>query len=286
LAEDLAALDAKYDMHAERAYMTGVQALVRIPLVQRELDERAGLETAAFISGYRGSPVGTYDQMLWKAKKTLEAKEVHFEPGLNEDLAATAVWGSQLVGMPKYGEATKDGVIGIWYGKGPGVDRSGDALKHANLVGTSKYGGVLCIFGDDHTCKSSTLPHQSEHAIAANSIPILHPTGVEETLDFGLMAIAQSRYTGCWVGMKVTTVSMDSSESVNCSMSKITYSDPPGGDLDVHARVDELKLVKAEDRLNYVKLPAVKEWWCAASGFLFQFLADFCQNPALLRLSF
>jgi indolepyruvate ferredoxin oxidoreductase len=248
-------------MHAERAYMTGVQALVRIPLVQRELDERAGLETAAFISGYRGSPVGTYDQMLWKAKKTLEAKEVHFEPGLNEDLAATAVWGSQLVGMPKYGEATKDGVIGIWYGKGPGVDRSGDALKHANLVGTSKYGGVLCIFGDDHTCKSSTLPHQSEHAIAANSIPILHPTGVEETLDFGLMAIAQSRYTGCWVGMKVTTVSMDSSESVNCSMSKITYSDPPGGDLDVHARVDELKLVKAEDRLNYVKLPAVKEWW-------------------------
>jgi indolepyruvate ferredoxin oxidoreductase len=186
---------------------------------------------------------------------------VYFEPGVNEELAATAVWGTQMVGMPKYGDAKHDGVFSIWYGKGPGVDRAGDAIKHGNLVGTSQFGGVLALCGDDHTCKSSTAPHQSEHAMMASSMPVLHPCGVEETLDYGLMGIALSRYSGCWIGMKVTTVSMDSSESIGCGLDKVTLVDPPGGVLDVHARVDELKLVKAEDRLHTMKLPAVREWW-------------------------
>ena len=153
-------LDDKYTLDRGRAYMSGIQALVRLPMLQQERDQAAGLNTAGFISGYRGSPLGGLDQSLWKAKQHLAAHRVVFQPGVNEDLAATAVWGSQQVNL--YPSAKYDGVFSMWYGKGPGVDRCGDVFKHANAAGTSPHGGVLVVAGDDHPAKSSTLPHQSQ----------------------------------------------------------------------------------------------------------------------------
>src|SRR3954467_13967296 len=153
-------LDDKYELESGRVFLTGTQALVRLPMMQRRRDEAAGLNTAGFISGYRGSPLGGYDLALWRASKFLKRHHIHFQPGLNEDLAATAVWGSQVGNL--FPGAKYDGVFSIWYGKGPGVDRSGDALKHGNSAGSAPHGGVLVVAGDDHTCKSSTLAHQSE----------------------------------------------------------------------------------------------------------------------------
>src|SRR5690349_17309479 len=164
-------LEDKYTLERGRIYISGTQALVRLPMLQQERDRAAGLNTAGFISGYRGSPLGALDQSLWKAKKHLAAHNVVFQAGLNEDLAATSVWGSQQVNM--YPDAKFDGVFGMWYGKGPGVDRTGDVFKHANSAGSSKYGGVLVLAGDDHAAKSSTLPHQSDHAFSAAMIPVL-----------------------------------------------------------------------------------------------------------------
>src|SRR6204780_956704 len=169
-------LEDKYTLQSGRIYLSGIQALVRLPLMQRARDRAAGRNTACFISGYRGSPLGTYDSALWQAKALLENNDIRFQPGLNEDLAATAVWGSQQVGM--WPGATVDGVFGIWYGKGPGVDRSADAIKHANAAGTSKNGGVLVVVRDDHGCQSSTLPHQSEQILVAAMVPILNPATV------------------------------------------------------------------------------------------------------------
>ncbi|MGF1528711.1 MAG: indolepyruvate ferredoxin oxidoreductase family protein, partial [Candidatus Competibacterales bacterium] len=205
-------LDDKYTLERGRIYLTGTQALVRLALLQRERDRRAGLATGGFISGYRGSPLGGLDQQLWRAKKYLEAADIHFQPGINEDLAATAVWGSQQVGL--FPGARFDGVFGLWYGKGPGVDRSGDVLKHANAAGTDPLGGVLALAGDDHACKSSTLPHQSEHAFVDAGIPVLHPCNVQEILDLGLVGFALSRYSGCWVAMKFVAETADASASV------------------------------------------------------------------------
>jgi indolepyruvate ferredoxin oxidoreductase len=170
-------LEDKYTLASGRIYLTGTQALVRLAMIQRERDLAAGLKTAGFISGYRGSPLGGFDQALWKAKDHLREHHIHFVPGVNEELAATAVWGSQQVGL--FQGAKYDGVYAMWYGKGPGVDRCGDVFKHANAAGTSKHGGVLLVAGDDHACKSSTLPHQSEHAFDAAMIPVLYPTGVQ-----------------------------------------------------------------------------------------------------------
>jgi indolepyruvate ferredoxin oxidoreductase len=153
-------LEDKYRLDAGRIYLSGIQALVRLPLLQRQRDRAHNLKTAGFISGYRGSPLGMYDHSLWRAKSHLQANDIAFVPGLNEDLAATAVWGSQQVGL--YPGAKVDGVFGIWYGKGPGVDRSMDPLKHANSAGTSRHGGVLAFAADDHGCQSSTLAHQSD----------------------------------------------------------------------------------------------------------------------------
>ena len=164
----------------------------------RERDLAAGLDTGGFISGYRGSPLGGYDNALWAAQRFLETHRIKFQPGVNEDLAATSVWGSQMVNM--YEGATADGVFGIWYGKGPGVDRSVDVLKHANSAGTSKHGGVLMLLGDDHGCASSTLAHQSEQVLIAAMIPVVNPATLQEYLDFGLMGFALSRFSGCWVG--------------------------------------------------------------------------------------
>src|SRR5687768_8003848 len=205
-------LDDKYSLDYGRACRSGVQALVKLPMLQRQRDGLVGKNTAGFISGYRGSPLGGFDQALWKAKKHLADHHVFFTPGVNEELAATAVWGSQQVGL--FDGAKYDGVYAMWYGKGPGVDRSGDALKHANAAGTAKHGGVLLLAGDDHACKSSTLPHQSEHAFDAAMIPVLYPIGVQEIIELGLHGFAMSRYSGCYVAFKVVSETVDASASI------------------------------------------------------------------------
>ncbi len=205
-------LEDKYTRASGRIYLTGTQALVRLAMIQRERDLAAGLNTAGFISGYRGSPLGGFDQALWKAKDHLKSHHIQFQPGVNEELAVTAVWGSQQVGL--FDGAKYDGVYAMWYGKGPGVDRAGDAMKHANAAGSSKHGGVLMLAGDDHACKSSTLPHQSEHAFDAAMIPVLYPTGVQDIIDLGLHGFAMSRYSGCYVAFKIVSESADSSASI------------------------------------------------------------------------
>ncbi|MBS0320142.1 MAG: indolepyruvate ferredoxin oxidoreductase family protein [Proteobacteria bacterium] len=217
-------LDDKYALESGRVYLTGVQALVRLLILQRQRDAAAGLNTAGFVSGYRGSPLGGLDQSLWSASKFLERAHVKFQPGLNEDLAATAIWGSQQVNL--YPGATVDGVFSMWYGKGPGVDRCGDVFKHANFAGTSKHGGVLVLAGDDHAAKSSTLPHQSDHQFSAAMIPVLYPSSVQEILDLGLHGWAMSRYSGCWVGFKCVSDTVESSSSVYVDPSRVNIVVP------------------------------------------------------------
>lgn len=206
-------LDDKFAAEAGSVYLTGTQALVRLPMTQMRRDRAAGLNTGAFISGYRGSPLGGFDQQLVRAKRFLDRWDVVFQPGLNEDLAAAAVWGSQQVQLSP--GARKDGVLGIWYGKGPGVDRSGDVFKHANAAGTAARGGVLAIAGDDHTCKSSSIPHQSDHAFISALIPMLYPSSVHEFLEMGLLGIAMSRFSGCWVGFKVISETVETTTVVD-----------------------------------------------------------------------
>ncbi len=192
-------LGEKYRAESGEIFVTGVQALVKLPLLRREIDAKNGLNTAGFISGYRGSPLGTYDKQLWHERERLAAHRIVFQPGVNEELAATAVWGSQQVGL--FPGAKFDGVFGIWYGKGPGVDRSGDAFKHANFFGTARAGGVLALAGDDHSCKSSTLPNQSDFAFMDAEIPVLNPADIGELLEFGMTGFDLSRFAGLWVGM-------------------------------------------------------------------------------------
>ena len=206
-------LDDKYVSDADRVYLTGIQALVRLTLVQRRRDLAAGLNTAGFISGYRGSPLGGLDEALWKAKKHLEAHHVKFVPGVNEELAATSVWGTQQVDL--IGKAKYDGVFALWYGKGPGVDRCGDVFKHMNFAGTARNGGVLLVAGDDHGAYSSTLPHQSDHLFAASMIPVLYPCNVAEYIELGLHGWAMSRFSGCAVGFKALADTVESSASID-----------------------------------------------------------------------
>ncbi|HYS51156.1 MAG TPA: indolepyruvate ferredoxin oxidoreductase family protein, partial [Burkholderiales bacterium] len=225
-------LDDKYALQSGRAFMTGTQALVRLPMLQRVRDLAAGLSTAGFISGYRGSPVGGFDQALWKAKKFLDAHHVKFQPGVNEDLAATSIWGTQQVNL--YPDAKYDGVFAMWYGKGPGVDRCGDVFKHANSAGTSRHGGVLVLAGDDHAAKSSTLAHQSEHIFKACCIPVLNASSVQEYLDLGLHGIAMSRFSGCWVAFKCVTDVIESGAVVDIDPQRVNivmpdFAMPPGG---------------------------------------------------------
>ncbi|MFZ2266279.1 MAG: indolepyruvate ferredoxin oxidoreductase family protein [Azonexus sp.] len=212
LAEPYTTLDDKYTRHTGRVFLSGTQALIRLPMLQRERDLAAGLNTAGFISGYRGSPLGNLDLGLWKAKEHLASHRISFQPGINEDLAATAVWGSQQVGL--FPGAKYDGVFGLWYGKGPGVDRCGDVFRHANAAGTAPHGGVLVIAGDDHAAKSSTLPHQTEHVFKAVMMPVLYPANVQEYLDYGLHGWAMSRYSGCWVAFKALADTVETSASV------------------------------------------------------------------------
>jgi len=205
-------LDDKYTALSGDIYLSGIQALVRLPMVQRQRDVAAGLHTGGFISGYRGSPLGGLDEALWKAGKHLAASHIRFVPGVNEELAATAVWGSQQVHL--LGESPYDGVFGMWYGKGPGVDRSVDVFKHLNHAGTSPNGGVLLVAGDDHGAYSSTLPHQSDHVFAASMIPVLYPCNVAEYVELGLHGWAMSRFSGCAVGFKALADTVESSASI------------------------------------------------------------------------
>src|SRR6266508_3831975 len=225
-------LDDKYTLQSGRAFMTGTQALVRLPMLQRVRDLAAGLNTAGFISGYRGSPLGGFDQALWKARKFLDEHHVKFQPGVNEDLAATSIWGTQQVNL--FPDAKYDGVFSLWYGKGPGVDRCGDVFKHANSAGTSKHGGVLVLAGDDHAAKSSTLAHQSEHLFKACCIPVLNAASVQEYLDLGLHGIAMSRFSGCWVAFKCVTDVVESGAVVEIDPQRVKivtpdFAMPPGG---------------------------------------------------------
>ncbi len=197
------ALDDKYRVKQGWVFMAGTQALVRLPIQQRLRDEAQGKNTGGYVSGYRGSPLGRYDMDLWQAEKILKENRVFFRAAVNEDLAATAIWGAQHVGS--FAGARVDGVFGIWYGKGPGVDRSGDVLRHANSAGTSALGGVLALAGDDHGAKSSTITNFSDQIFIAAGMPVLYPSNTQELLDFGLHGIAMSRFSGCWVGMKVVT---------------------------------------------------------------------------------
>ena len=253
-------LDDKYALDTARAYMTGIEALVRLPMLQQQRDRRAGLNTAGFISGYRGSPVGGVDQAMWKAEPWLKRHNIHFQAGLNEDLAATSVWGSQQTNL--FAGARYDGVFGMWYGKGPGVDRSMDVIKHANAFGTSRYGGVLAVAGDDHACKSSTLPHQSEHMFIGASVPVLSPANVQEVLDLGIFGWELSRYSGCWVALKAITENMDSAISADIDPDRINIVMPEDFQMPadgVHARWPD-KPLEQELRLNKFKIYAAREF--------------------------
>jgi indolepyruvate ferredoxin oxidoreductase len=222
-------LDDKYELESGRVYLTGTQALVRLPIIQRRRDRAAGLDTAGFVTGYRGSPLGGIDQAFMQARKFIDAADITFRPGLNEDLAATAILGTQQINLLETGR--KQGVFAMWYAKGPGVDRSGDALRHGNLAGSAPKGGVLLLAGDDHTCKSSTTSHQSEFALMDAMIPILHPAGVAEILDFGLYGWALSRYSGCWTALKLVADTVDSSASILVGPDRPQISLPTDPDL-------------------------------------------------------
>ncbi|MFB9126736.1 indolepyruvate ferredoxin oxidoreductase family protein [Paraburkholderia dipogonis] len=222
-------LDDKYTLEKGRVYMSGTQALVRLPMLQKARDRRAGLNTAGYVSGYRGSPLGALDQGLWKAKQHLKEHDVVFQPGVNEDLAATAVWGTQQLNL--WPGAKVDGVFGMWYGKGPGVDRTGDVFKHANAAGTDPNGGVLVLAGDDHAAKSSSVAHQSEHMFVASGIPVLYPASVQEYLDYGLHGWAMSRYAGLWVAMKCVTDVVESSASIDIDPDRLQIVMPEDFDM-------------------------------------------------------
>src|SRR5262245_26592742 len=217
-------LDDKYDLGKSRIFVTGFQALVRLCLMRKELDRRAGLNTAGYVTGYRGSPLGTLDQQFIRARQFLDRYDVKFQAGINEDLAATALWGSQQAELR--GEGKFDGVFGLWYGKGRGLDRSGDVFRHANFAGTSKHGGVLALMGDDHTAESSTTAHQSEFHFLDVMIPILSPAGVQEILDYGLYGWAMSRFCGSWVALKSMHETVEPTAVIDGSLERGNSVDP------------------------------------------------------------
>jgi len=255
-------LDDKYTLPAGRAFMSGVQALVRLPMLQRQRDALAGRNTAGFVSGYRGSPLGGYDQSLWQAKKHLAAQNVVFQPGVNEELAATAVWGTQQLDL--YPQSKRhDGVFGIWYGKGPGVDRCSDVFKHANMAGTARHGGVIAVAGDDHVAKSSTAAHQSDHIFKACGLPVFFPSTVQDILDMGLHAFAMSRFAGVWAGMKTIQEVVESASSIDVSPDRVKiilpedFPMPPRG---LHIRWPDIPL-EQEERL-------ISHKWYAALAYV------------------
>ncbi|MBV1906123.1 MAG: indolepyruvate ferredoxin oxidoreductase family protein [Pseudomonadales bacterium] len=262
-------LDDKYVQDSGTVFISGTQALTKLPLLQRVLDVKAGLNTAGYISGYRGSPLGAYDLALWAARDHLLKHHIHFQPGVNEDLAATAIWGTQQFDMLP--GANYDGVFSIWYGKGPGVDRSGDVFKHGNMAGTHKHGGVLVVMGDDHPGKSSTIAHQSEHAVAAASIPVLYPASPQEFIDMGLLGWSMSRYSGCWVGFKTVNETIENTATVSLDLEAFdpninALADALIDNPAVENSIDAARFDVAGDdmRLQREKLPKVKAFARAA----------------------
>ncbi len=256
-------LDDKYALDHGRAFMSGVQALVKLPMLQRLRDQMQGKNTAGFISGYRGSPLGNYDQALWQAAPFLKAQNIVFQPGVNEELAATALWGTQQLGFAPPGTNRFDGVFGIWYGKGPGVDRCSDVFKHANMAGTTEWGGVIAVAGDDHISKSSTAAHQSDHIFKACGTPVFFPASVQEILDLGIHAFAMSRFSGIWSGMKTIQEIVESSSTAMIDPERVQiimptdFQMPPGG---LHIRWPDHAL-EQEARLFHYK-------WYAALAYI------------------
>jgi indolepyruvate ferredoxin oxidoreductase len=250
-------LNDKFALDEPRQLLTGTQAVVRLMLMQRARDQRAGLNTAGYVTGYRGSPIATLEGAFARAHDILETNHIKFQPGLNEDYAATAIWGSQQAELR--GEGKYDGVFAVWYGKGPGVDRTGDVFRHANHAGTSRYGGVLALMGDDHTCESSTSAHQSEFAFVDAMIPVLNPAGVQEILDYGLYGFALSRFAGVWVGIKCVKDNIESTATVDGRLDRIEiktpddFAMPPGG---LNIRLNDHALEK-EARLHDYKRAAI-----------------------------
>ncbi|MEE9376030.1 MAG: indolepyruvate ferredoxin oxidoreductase family protein [Rhizobiaceae bacterium] len=256
-------LNDKYDLDKEQVFITGNQAILRMTLMQKERDRRAGLNTGGYISGYRGSPIGGLDLTLWKELPLLKTNDIVFEPGLNEDLAATALWGTQQAEIR--GEGKFDGVFGIWYGKGPGVDRSGDVFRHANLAGTSKFGGVLALMGDDHTAESSTTAHQSEFHLLDLKFPILSPAGVQELLDYGVFGYGLSRYAGVWVGIKCVKDTIESTAVVDGRVGRMKLVEPKtdGRPTDgLNIRTND-SILGQEERLHVHKRYAVQDYVAA-----------------------
>ena len=247
-------LDDKYSLDYGHAFMSGVQALVKLPMLQRLRDQLQGKNTAGFISGYRGSPLGGYDQALWKAAPYLKAQNIVFQPGVNEELAATALWGTQQLGFSSPGTNKFDGVFGIWYGKGPGVDRCSDVFKHANMAGTTEFGGVIAVAGDDHISKSSTAAHQSDHIFKACGLPVFFPANVQEILDLGIHAFAMSRFSGVWAGMKTIQEIVESSATAMIDPERVKiimptdFEMPPGG---LHIRWPDAALEQEARLFDY-----------------------------------
>ena len=251
-------LSDKYTLERGRVYLTGIQALVRLPIDQMRRDQRAGLKTGAFISGYEGSPLGGYDMALARSGKLLSEHNIHFRPGVNEDLAATSVMGSQI--YDTLGKSKVEGVLGIWYGKGPGVDRSGDILRHANLAGTGKNCAALVLCGDDPVSKSSTIPHQSDFSLFNLGIPFLYPGNTQEVIDYGLMAIALSRFSGAWVGMKMVTDVCDGGGTAEVDPHQPVIQLPEGYQRYVDPRLVPPITLALENEVNIRRLEAVRQF--------------------------
>ncbi len=251
----LTTLSDKYEKIEGRVYINGLQALVLACMVRRRVDAENGIKTAGFVSGYRGSPVGTLDSEFWKAKKFLDAHDVVFQSGVNEDLAATSVWGTQQVHID--GASTHDGVFGMWYGKGAGIDRCGDVMRHAHGAGTTPLGGVLAVCGDDHTLKSSSQAYHSELFFMDKLMPVLYPSDIQEALDYAILGWELSRFSGCWVGFKILAEVANSTSSllIDINRYKFIRPDEPGLSLDRHLRWPD-PWVSVEKRHYEAKLPA------------------------------
>jgi indolepyruvate ferredoxin oxidoreductase len=251
-----------YQQAKGQVFLTGIQALVLLPMLQRRLDRARQLSTAGLVSGYRGSPLGAYDQQLWKAQKDLAAHDIVFQPGLNEDLAATALWGAQM--HTAYGPTRADGVFGIWYGKGPGVDRTGDVFRTANMLGTAALGGVLAVSGDDHAAQSSMYPHQTDGIFQAASMPVLQPASVREVIELGLAGIAMSRYSGLWVGLKTIAEVVETAATFALPDSPVYVT--PGETAPAHGYNWDPRIAwpgqraELERRLIEERLPAARAW--------------------------
>ena len=248
----------RYDLREEKVLLSGSQALVRATLIQAKRDKKENVDTAGFVSGYRGSPLGAVDQQFNLAKKVLGDSNIIFKEGLNEDIAATSIWGTQQVNLR--GDGRTDGVFALWYGKGPGVDRSGDVLRHANLAGTSPHGGVILAMGDDHTGESSTTLHQSEFALMDASIPILSPAGVQEIIDYSIVGWSLSRFASVWVGIKCVKDTVEVTEVVDGSPNRVKLTFPNIDDSDkIHISSKDTPVLQ-EEKLHALKLPAVHKF--------------------------